>query len=488
MSESRTPEARPRPIRPFDLAFLVAETHAEPLHVGALLVFDAPPSGAGWTPAGLVAAYRASALVAPFNRLAEFPLLGAPRWRQCERPDMRYHVQHLRLPAPGGERELCELVQEMHSSPLDRGQPLFRLYVIEGLADGGFALFAKTHHALVDGISGLMRIVASLSADARALPQPPFFAAMPSAGRRAPRATDRALARAAEALREQARAAGELSASALRKLGAALAGTPEANTLFVAPVTPINRPVHNGRALALLSLPLGALREIGHAAGGTINDVALAIVDAAVNRYLEDRHAGVQRPLVAMAPVSLRAKGDTQATTKATAMVAALGDPGATLPARLKQIVARVQAAKAEVRAMSDAAAMDNAIAMYALVVGLGSLGVEHPGVNLIVSNIPGPEGDLFLGGARLRGIYPANALSIRVGLNVTLVSQGGQMHMGFVSDRSQLQDPERVAALSDEAFGQLARAAARRSKGTSAPRKDKRAAGRRRTVSRKGD
>ncbi len=445
-----------RPIRTFDLGFLIGETYAEPLHVGALLVLDPPRAGAGWAPADLVAAYRASSAVAPFNRVPEFPRLGQPRWASRDELDMQYHIRHLRVPAPAGERALCELVQELHSSPLDRGQPLFRAYVIEGLAGGGLALYVKIHHALVDGASGLMRVVASLSREPAAPIGPPFFASMQPGSHRASRGMVESLLRTADAMVEQVRAAGDLSVGALRKAAAAFAGSPEANTPFVAPVTPINQPVRNGRAIALLSLPLDALRALSQAAGGTLNDAVLAIIDAAVDRYLAERHAVMRRPLVAMVPVSLRERGDTQATTKVSAIVSPLGDPDTSPRERLDRIVERLAAAKAEIRGMSKTAALNHAIALYAVAEGLGSLGLDRPVVNFIVSNVPGPESELYLGGARLRGIFPASTVASRLGLNVTVVSQGGQMHVGLVSDRNQLPDPERVAALCQEVFEEL--------------------------------
>jgi WS/DGAT/MGAT family acyltransferase len=452
------PRESPGAIRPLDLAFLVGESHAEPLHVGGLLVFDAPPADARWTPRDLVAAYRAARAVAPFDRVPEFPLLGQPRWRTRAELDMAYHVQHLRVPAPGNRRALCELVQELHGSPLDRGHPLFRIWVIEGIAGGGFALYAKLHHALVDGASGLMRAVASLATRPGAPLGAPFFAVMPTSRRKAERSVADNVLRTIDAVVKQARAAGDVSASALRKLAAAIEGRPEPNTPFVAPATPINRAVRNGRAIDFLSLPLDALRSVANAAGGTVNDVLLAIVDTAVDRYLAERHAAVQRPLVAMVPVSLRAKGDVQATTKAAAVVAALGEPGTTPRKRLARIIGQLDAAKAEMRAMSKTAAVDYAIAVYAVAQGLGGLGIDRPSVNFVVSNVPGPEGDLYLGGARLAGIYPVSALGSRVGLNATVFSQGGCLHLGLVADRSQLPDPERVAALCREALRELER------------------------------
>ena len=461
-----------RRIRPADLAFLFAETHGEPLHVGALLVFDAPPATAGWTLADLVALYRSASPVAPFNRIPEFPPFGSPRWLERDAVDMHYHVRHLRVPAPGGERQLCELVQELHSEPLDRRQSLFRAFVVEGLADGGFALYAKVHHALVDGISGITRVVRSLSSDVRDPIGPPFFASVPAGRVARPKSIASCPARWTETLMEQARASGDVSSGAVRKMIAALAGAPEPNTPFVAPVTPINGPLSNGRAMAIMSLPIGVLRSIAHSQGGTINDVVLAIVDAAMVRYLAVRGAPVSRPLVAMVPVSLRARGDADATTKASAIVSALGDPDSSPRARMRQIVERMEAAKAEVRAMSKTAATNNAIAMYFLAVGLGSLGVRRPGVNLVVSNVPGPDGDLCLGGARLRGLFPVSALGARIGLNVTLVSRGEQMHMGLVSDRSQLADPERIATLCIEALEELNAAQMKRASSTAPKRK----------------
>lgn len=457
-----------RPMRPFDLAFLFAETHAQPQHVGALLIFDAPPATAGFAPADLVAAYRAAAAAEPFGRLAKLPRVGAPHWAECAALDMAYHVQHLGVPAPGGVAQLVELVQELHSATLDRGQPLFRVWVIEGLADGGFALYAKMHHALVDGISALMRIVASLSADPEAAAGAPFFAAMPQAkAAKAARAFD--LKRTAQAIAEQARSVGDLSIATIGKLVAAVAGTHATNTPFAAPATPINQPIRNGRALALASLPLAALRDIGQAAGGTINDAVLAVVDCAVSRYLDERGAASARPLVAMVPVSLRAKGDTKAATQASAILTQLGDPAGAPHDRLAQIIERADRAKAAVRAMSEQGAKNHALALYLLAEGLGSLGIERPCANVVVSNVPGPQGDLYLGGARLRGLFPVSIVSTRMGLNVTLVSQGGRMHVGLLADRNQLPDPERIAALAQEALDQLLKGQARQKPAKSA-------------------
>ncbi len=456
-------------MRPFDLLFFQAETHAEPQHVGALLVFGAPPAAAGWQPADLVAAYRAAALASPFDRLPQLPRLGMPHWTRCSAPDMQYHVQHLRVPAPGGTAQLVEIVQELHGNMLDRAMPLFRVWIIEGLADGGFAIYAKIHHALVDGMSALMRIGGSLSNDPKADIGAPFYGVR-TEGKRTRARRDFDLGHTVHAVVEQTRSMGDLSMATVSKLVSLALGAKAANTPFQAPLTPINQPVANGRALGLASLPLAAVQQVANALGGTINDAVLVIVDVALSRYLQQRGAAVDRPLVAMVPVSLRVKGDTQATTKASVILAELGDPGSTTAARLEQVIQRTARAKAEVRSLTEQGAKNHALALYLVAAGLGGLGMKNPSANVTVSNVPGPREALYLGGAPLKALFPVSIVTTRIGLNVTLVSLDDQLHLGFLSDRNQLPDPETLVDLAQEALAELLAPAAK-------PKRRKRAA-----------
>ena len=139
------------PIPMLDLMFFLTENRNNPRHVGAVLIFERPREGATQIVPRIIAAYRNARPVAPFNRVPEFRLTGLPQWREPNRLDMQWHVQHLQLAGPGSDTQLDELVAELHAPMLERDRPGWRLFVIDGLERDRFALYVKIHHALVDG-------------------------------------------------------------------------------------------------------------------------------------------------------------------------------------------------------------------------------------------------------------------------------------------------------------------------------------------------
>lgn len=449
----------PEPITPLDLTFLLNESRDCPQHVAGVLIFEAPSARSGWTLAGLVQCFRDARPVAPFDRIPEFPLLGRPRWVPMHDFDMRYHVQHVALPAPGTDAQLDELVQQWHSELLDRHRPLFHLTIVEGLAGNRFAIFAKIHHAIVDGVSAIARLLGSLSEDRDAPLLPPLFAVDPGSARprRAPAGIAKQIAASLDLVRKQATAAGELSGEFWTKLLAHTTGAPsEGSVPFEAPMTPLNVPVRYGRAFAHLSLPLAPLRGAAKPLEGTLNDAVLAIVDDAVARYLAERGSPVRRPLHALVPVSLRDVDALDAGSKVSGVACALGDPGVDVRTRLVQTMTRMNAAKARIASFSKTAATDYFVSLFFIAQGLAAVGIRRPIANFVVSNVPGSKVETYLGGARLLGVYPLNVLTIRLGLSVTLVSRAGQLDFGFTASRSAIADPQRIATLCREAFEAL--------------------------------
>ncbi len=448
-----------RPISPLDLSFLLNESRDAPQHVAGVLEFENPGARSGWTIADLVRSYRAATPVAPFDCIPEFPRLGRPRWVTVRDHDMLHHVQHVALPAPGTDAQLNELTQQWHSELLDRERPLFQLVVVEGLEGGRFAIYAKLHHAIVDGTAAIMRLLGSLSDDPGAPMLPPLFAVDPGGARRQspPAAVARSLSASMETLKEQARAAGELSSEFWSRVLSRVAGKrSEGSVPFEAPLTPINVPVRYGRAFAHLSLPMEPMRIAAKRFEGTVNDAVLAVVDYAVARYLDERGHLLRRPLHALVPVSLRDAETTAGGTMVSAVACALGDPGADVRTRLAQVVGRMNSAKDRIRSFSKAAATDYFVGLFFVAQGLGAAGIRRPVANFVGSIVPGSAGEVFLGGARLAGVYPMNVLTVRLGLSVTLVSRAGQLDFGFTASRTVLPDPARIASLCREGFEAL--------------------------------
>jgi WS/DGAT/MGAT family acyltransferase len=429
------------------------------------MIFDLPKDAPKRFVANLAAAYRKGAAVPPFNWVPEFPALGMPRWVPAGKLDMRYHVRHTALPAGATRADLLELVGELHSQLLDRSRPCFRAYFIDGLPDGQFALFLKIHHAMVDGASAIARISASLDEDPRArtirsIHTIGFDAPASSVGA----ARTQALAALKSVAAKQALALTDLYRSLLRKrLGRRTTGA--GSVPFTAPRTPTNALLRAGRSIATLSLPLGEMKSVGKAFGGTINDVAVALVDAALHRYLADLGAEPVDRLVALCPLSLREPGDREATTKASTMFVPLAPRPLSIGKRMREVMRANASAKAELLGMSKDAAVLYSLTAFGLsdiAVRTGAAAVTPPPANFILSNVPGPRNDLYLGGAKLTGLYPISGLGAGIGLNCTLISYAGSMEFGFVGNGSALPGIDRLARHTHDAFAALRRAAAR--------------------------
>ncbi|MBN8508954.1 MAG: wax ester/triacylglycerol synthase family O-acyltransferase [Burkholderiales bacterium] len=458
-------------IPPLDLMFLLTETADSPKHVSALLTFDAPEGGSAEAVREIVAAYRAAQPVPPFTWVADFAPAGLPRWTGAPAVELRRHVHHLLLPAGADRDELDSLLQSLHESMLDRSRPGFDLYFIEGLPGGGFALFVKLHHAIVDGASAMALLLASMADSAAERRIQPFFALQLSAPKpRAPKALTERLMALQKTARVQGAAAAGLYVGLVRKgigrlLGAARAGS---EPFAAVARTPLNATIRTSRSIATLSLPIDEMRAAGKAFGGTLNDVAVTIVDAGLHRYLEHIGQPVMRELVAMCPVSLREPGDKEATTKVSALFAPLAAATAPVGERMQQVIKGIAGAKAELGAMSKDAAMLYAIAAFGFAEAEAELArlrrsLARPVANFVLSNVPGSPKPLYLNGARLTGMYPISSIAGGMGLNVTLASYAGSMDFGFVGNGVALPHLSELARFTREAFDELKAAAAKR-------------------------
>ncbi len=453
-----------KPIPPLDLSWLLIESPAGTTHVGAMLLFK-KPAGRAPIVREIVEAYRACTPAPPFNYVPELLGRGVPHFREVTSWDPYYHVGHLALPARASYDDLLRLVAELHEPQLDRDRPLFRCWVIDGVPDGMFAIYTKTHHSIIDGESGLKRIYEGLSTtDRRTVPTPAFALRAPEP---APHPATPLTERIADSIRgaiTQVEALNQVSVSALRKVLAGLFGSHlEGSLPFAAQHAPTNAPLKIGRRFATLSLPLEEMHEVGRHFGATLNDVAVTVVDAGLHAYLRETGRAFGHPLIAMCPVSLRTDGDTAVGTRVSAMFARLGEPGASVSERIRQVVDSVATCKKELGRLSNEAAMTYAVGLVALA-GLGASThldrVAHPACNLVVSNVAGAKEPRYLNGARLLGIYPVSALAASIGLNATLASYHDSMDFGFVANAAALDDLPRLARCTQQAYEELKEAA----------------------------
>jgi len=444
--------------------WLLIESPASTTHVGALLLFEKPADRSAVV-RQIVDAYRTYQPVPPFNYVPELVGVGTPHFRELKCWDPFYHVQHLSLPAGSTYDDLLRLVADLHEPMLDRDRPLSRCWVIDGVPGGRFAIYTKTHHSIIDGASGLKMLYAGLSlSDEPSVPEPAFALSSPPPAPRPPTPFVQRITDSIRGAVTQVEALNQVSLSALRKTLTALVGAHLDGSLpFVAKHAPTNEPLRRGRNFATLSLPLEEMHEIGRHFGATLNDVAVTVVDAGLHAYLRDSERPFDHPFISMCPVSLREDGDTTIGTRVSAMFVRLGEPEASPPDRIQQVIESVAAAKKELDGMSTGAAMTYAVGIIALA-GLAASThldrVGHPACNLVISNVPGAGKTRYLNGARLLGIYPVSALAASIGLNVTLSSYHDNMDFGFVANAVAIEDVSSLADHTLRAYKQLKAAA----------------------------
>jgi WS/DGAT/MGAT family acyltransferase len=474
-----------------DNVFLQLERGNQHMHVAGLCIYD--PSSA---PEGKVRFkdvlrfFEARLHVSPIfrRRLVRVPMSAdRPYWVEDADIDVEFHVRHIALPLPGDWRQLCIQVARIHSRPLDRSKPLWEAYVIEGLhnvpgvPEGSFALYTKVHHALIDGEAGseLTRAIHSLSPD--------DVEADETAGvtirvaDRDPSAIEiysRALINNLQKLPQLARFSfdaatrvGGLGAHYLQRMAAdrallreklaALVSGDLASVLPRMPATRFTRAVSAHRVVEAVGLSVAELKDIRQKVGdATINDLFMAIIGGALNRYLGSKGELPATSMVAGVPMTLRGADKTQDGNQIGMTImpvhSELSDP----IERLRAIRADASAAKRVSGALGKDMAM-NALQYLPTPLSEAVLrNLKLPKIGLIVSNVRGPDAGLYMAGARLVAHAPISIVVDGIGLNCTGFSYAGTMCICAVSCRELLPDPEFFAACLREAFVDLAKAA----------------------------
>ncbi len=456
------------PIPMLDLMFFLTESADNPRHVGSVLIFQRPRRGGANCVREIVEAYRRTRPQPPFNRIPVFRKTGMPVWQEVENIDTRHHVLHLALPAPGSNEQLHQLIADLHAPMLERHRPGWKVYVIEGLEGDRFAIYHKCHHALVDGESGMRILRQSLAASPRERRiRAPAGLEHVSRPRPTPHGLQETLEREARRL---ARRTLSVSRGSLHLLEQALGGlrgyTPRQTRSFTAPQTLMNEPIYNARSISHVALPLDRVKAVARAWDATLNDIALCVLDAAVNRYLRAMGRSPDHPIVALCPVSLHDPDAREVTTNVSAIWPPLGPVSAPIDRRLAAIMANTRAAKAELRSLGKDVAYAYAVMAFAMSETLTIASPESLGLrpaNVLISNVRGPERPMYLNGARLEALFPVSTLIVGIGLNVTFMSYAGQVILGFTANGSALPEVESLAHFAEESFAALERATAAR-------------------------
>ncbi|GII88183.1 diacylglycerol O-acyltransferase [Sphaerisporangium siamense] len=470
-----------RQLSALDAQFLNFESETNVANVAGLSILDGEVSRDDL----LKLVEERSALVPQLRqRLVPVPLgLDHPYWAQDEALDLDYHVREVALPAPGSDRQLAAQVARLHARLLDRHRPLWEMYLVHGLSGGRTALYTKMHHAAIDGMGGADVLAAFMDIEPdppRREPEHPVEPdRAPEAAEMVVRTAARLAANPAYLLRFLVEAVPHLDeipivsrlpgavpvSRATRGLRAWLRGdeeeVPELPRLAV-PRTPFNGPVSAHRRFAFTQLPLDEIKQVKNAFGYTVNDVVMTLVATAVRRWLLDHDALPDEPLVAGVPFSLRedprAPGN-QVTLMITSLDTQVADPRERLRAvheAMGRIKDRFNLAPARwLRTLSES--MPAALTGLAHRAAFGLAAQTTPAVNLMISNVPGPQIPLYVCGRRLLAQYPVSVISdASGGVNITAFSYDGRVDVGVIACRGMVPDVWSLTTYLHEALEEL--------------------------------
>jgi diacylglycerol O-acyltransferase / wax synthase len=452
-----------------DASFIAQEGPTSHMHVGAVMIFDGP------APAyeDLADHVRSRLHLVPrFRQKLAFPPIetGRPLWVDDANFNLEYHVRDTALPPPGSEAQLRALAARVHSQALDRSKPLWEMWLVQGLEGNRFALVTKTHHALVDGVAGVD--LATVLFDLTPVPATVEHPESPWQPRPTPNALDLA-ARGVRGLIALPFEAAGRAVDAVAHPGAALHGTREALEglgevvwagLNPAPNTPLNVEIGPHRRLVWVRHELSDFKKVKDALGGTVNDVVLATVAGALQKWLRSR--GVQTEgleLRALVPVSIRARDEYHQLGN---RIAAMRGP---LPVYVEDPVARLQVVRHAMDGLKDSKqalgaevlAGMQALAPPTIFAQASRLNFSTRLFNLLVTNVPGPQFPLYVLGRPLQDLFPVAFLPKNHALAVAIMSYDGGMDFGLLGDYDAMPDLERLGEMLSASLAELLDAAA---------------------------
>ena len=415
-------------IKPMDLSFFLLENTSRQMHMTAYQLLKVPAKQKAGFVAKLVKTFRNSEVAAPFNQKLKWLGKNVASWQKVE-PDLNYHVRHLAVPAPGTFKQFYELVSFLNTPLLDRDQPPWECYIIDGIEGNHVAIMIKVHHALVDGGAALKLFRNSMSDSAkdktiRAIWMPSEEKTNRKKRSRATEPQMKKLLASFSKLPLGAIGAG----SEFAKMGAqALKLKPKDRALpFGAKKTIFNNvSKSSARRYANCEIPLAQVKTIAKTTGTTINDVVTTIIDDALHHYLKQQKKSIDVPLVSLMAMSLRTPGDEGSGNQVSVELVPMGQPDAVIGKRLQQVHESIVEIKSRSKRLPTSVRMFYSMFIFgsSALADFVSSFEAIPSANLVISNMVGPQEQLYLGGMPMVAFQGLPIVPPGGGLNVTFAS-----------------------------------------------------------------
>ena len=451
-----------------DASFLSNENENSHMHIGAIMIFEGPPPAYEEfvdhveTRLPFVPRYRQKLSYPPIET-------GRPIWVDDTTFNLSFHMRHTALPEPGSERELVALANRIFSQSLDRSKPLWEMWLVQGLEDDRFAVLIKSHHAMIDGISGvdIGTVLFDVTKDAEPTvvtdkwvprPEPSSLSIL--------RRGIGELASMPVGLAERAVGAVRNPQGLIDRVGEGAEGLGEVARAFAdpAPDVPMNTEIGPHRRIALARADLADFRKVKDAFDTTVNDVVLAVVASSVRNWLLMRDVDVEGlELRAMVPVSVRAEGEHgQLGNRLASMRAPLPVYEPDPVRRLEIVSSAMDGLKQSKQALgAEVIARLNDFAPPTLLAQAARLTFSTRLFNLLVTNVPGPQMPLYVLGRKLEETFPVAFLAKNHALAVGVMSYNGQFNFGFLGDYDAMPDLKEISGGIRPALDELLEAAA---------------------------
>ncbi|MFD6163237.1 wax ester/triacylglycerol synthase family O-acyltransferase [Nocardia sp. NPDC060256] len=455
-------------LTPQDASFYRLESSSNPIHIGSLAILRNTEPGSGIAEPVLdydrlvdLVDARLSLVPRYRRKVREIPFaLGRPVWVEDSHFDITYHIRRSALPTPGTDEQLHELVARLASRPLDQTRPLWEMYLIEGLSDDRCAIFTKTHSALVDGDTALEigHVILDTGPSPRELADDAWLAPRePNELELLVGALTHLAAQPREALEVARHASGHAFAvigAAGRAMDSVVSAVRAATT--GAPDSPLNARTSRNRRFDVVSTDLEDYRKIRKRFNCSINDVILAVVSGALRNWLLSRGEGLTESttLRAVVPMSVYVEGADGDQLKPASEVSSflidlpVGEPNPVM--RLSHIAHATEANGRQHRGVRARTLVHLAgfapASLHAMSVRAASTFAEHT-FNLVITNAPGPQTPMFIGGARMLEMYPVSPLLRNQASSIGITSYDGRVFYGLNADRDAMADIGVLAA-----------------------------------------
>ena len=451
-------------LKPLDMAFLLLENSSRQMHMTAYQLFKVPARQKHSFVARVLQTFRSSEVAAPFNQKLKWLGKDVASWQTTE-PDLNYHVRHVAVPAPGTMPQFYELVSFLNIPLLDRDRPMWECYIIDGIEDNHFAIMVKVHHAMIDGGGALKLFRAAMSDKA----SDKTIRAVWMPNQKKTTRKKRSHTKQPQ-LKQLLSRFSNLPANILgtgtefAKMGAqSLKLRPrEAALPFGAPKTLFNNMAgSSARRYANCELPLADIKAIAKKTGTTINDVVTTIIDDALHHYLRDHHASIDVPLVSLMAMSLRTDDHDAGGNQVSVELVPMGEPKATVSNRLQQVHESIGKVKDKSRKLPNSVRQFYSLFVFgsSAISDFSSTFEAIPSANLVISNMVGPQEQLYLGGVPMVAFQGLPIVPPGGGLNVTFASFNKHICLAVGAAPEAVDNPYLLIQFIESSFEKLKKA-----------------------------